>query len=142
MSLAVLAWRLKGWSASGVRFGQAVGTEPVPAQELRQPVSLLLGRAEGKGRIAGEAVDAHADRDRCPPAGDLLEHLQADLVGLTAAARLYGIGEGEQPGPAEQLHHLTGKSRMLLVPGGPRGQFPVAQLSRHGQQVALLILSK
>lgn len=47
--------------------------------------------------MAGQTV--HADRDsHCRPARrEFFEHLQVDLVGLTAAAPLLGVRQAQQP---------------------------------------------
>ena len=77
--------------AARLGLGQAVRREQVAAEQVRQPPGLLLGRARGGQGVAGEHVDAHAHGHRAPAAGQLLEHLQVDDVGLAAAAVLLGV---------------------------------------------------
>src|SRR4051794_17688360 len=78
--------RLQG-SRVGARtgFGQTVGTEQLATQHLGQPLLLLLVAAEVRKWKARQRVHTDAERDRRPAAGELLEHLQINLVRLTAA---------------------------------------------------------
>jgi hypothetical protein len=46
-------------------------------------------------------VHGQADADRHPSAGDLLQHLQIDLIRLAGTAVLLRVGQAEQAGLAE-----------------------------------------
>ena len=61
--------------------------------------------------------------------GDLLEHLQVDLVGLAAAAVLLGVGEPEHAGLAEHREHVAREGLGGLGLGDPGVQL----LGRRGR---------
>ena len=91
----------RGRVGAGVRLGEAVRAEQLAAEHVRQPaLPLLLGAVGGQAE-AGQRVHGDADADRGPDRADLLEHLEVDLVGHPAAAVLLGVGQPQQPGPAE-----------------------------------------
>ena len=104
---------------AGVRLGEAVGAEQVPAEHVRQERLLLLLGAAGHQAEAAERVHGDADPDAGPDAGDLLEDLQVDLVGLGAAAVLLGVGEPQHPGLPEQREDVAGEGLGGLGLGGP-----------------------
>jgi hypothetical protein len=75
-------------------------------------------------------VHRHGDRDGRPPRGELLEHLQVDLVGLAAAAELLRIGQPEQARPAQGREEALGVGLGALVVVHARRQFLVGDLAR------------
>ncbi len=107
---------------AGLRFGQAVGTEALTGEQLRQQPGALLVRAEGRRRVAGERVHADRQRNREPGAGQHLQYLQVGPVRLTAAAVLLGVGQAEEPGPSEGSDQLPRElTRALSIVGtGPQ----------------------
>jgi hypothetical protein len=58
---------------------------------------------------------AQADADRHPRGGDLLQHLEIDLVRDLAAAPALGVRQPQQPDFAEQPELLAGELRCLFV---------------------------
>ena len=80
-------------------------------------------------------TDGHAH----PGRGDLLDHLEVDLVGLGAAAELLGIGQREQARAAEGAERLDreaglgGGGALGVVDPGP--QLLVADLAGQVDQV-------
>ena len=79
-----------------------------------------------------------AQRHGQPARGELLEHLQVDLVRLAAAAELLRIGQRQQPGPTEQREHVARELPGRLGRGRPGRQLPVGDLDRQVQQIASL----
>jgi len=83
----------RGRVGTGMRLAQAVGAQQLAAEQVRQePLPLLLGAA-GEQPEAGEGVYRDADADAGPHRGDLLEHLEVNLVGLTSPAVLLRVGQ-------------------------------------------------
>ena len=95
---------------AGVRLRQAVGAEQLPADHVRQQVAALRLGAELVDRDAGQRVHADAERDAGPPRGQLLDHLEVDLVGLPAAADVLAEGQAEQAGLARASGRPRGGS--------------------------------
>ncbi len=85
------------------------------SQRLR--CSSLPNFASGK---QDERVHRYAEADREPGAGQLLEHLQVDLVRLRRAAVLLRVGQAEQPGAAQRPEHVAGELAAVLELGCPR----------------------
>ena len=52
-------------------------------------------------------MHGHAERHRHPPGGELLEHLQVHLVGLTPAAELLRVRQRQQAGLTQGGEHLA-----------------------------------
>ena len=90
-----------------MRLRQAVGAEQLPADHVGQQVAALRLGAEPVDREAGQRVHADAERDAGPAGGELLDHLQVDLVGLTAAADVLAEGQAEQPGVARAVRKTS-----------------------------------
>jgi len=80
----------------------------------------------------------HARRygNRGPAGGELFEHLEIDLIGLAAAADLFGVGETEQAGRAEGLEHLGRVAFVCLVLRRARREFVQREVPRQGDQVS------
>ena len=102
----------RGGVGAGVRLGQAVGAEQLPADHVRQQVAALRLGAELVDRVAGQRVHADAQRDAGPAGRELLDHLQVDLVGLAAAADVLAEGQAEQAGVAR----ASGRPRAGTAP--------------------------
>jgi hypothetical protein len=128
-----------GWVGAGVRLREAVRTEQPAADELREDVATLLGRAEPVDGEAGQRVDAQPQGHARPSGGQLLDDLEVDRVGLRATADVLGEGQPEQAGVAEQPEHLAGKALLALVLRGLRCQFGVGDLA--GQRDEILGLA-
>lgn len=70
---------------------------------------------------------------------DLLDDLEVDLVGLAAASVLLGIGEADQPGPAECAEDVTREAFGGLVGGGPGCEGTVGDLPGQVEQFGRLL---
>ena len=97
--------------------------------------SPLLVGARGHQPEARQCVHADADPDAGPDGGDLLEHLEVDLVRLAAAAVLLGVGQPEQAGATEQPEHLAGEALLGLGARGERQQLVGGQVADQPEQV-------
>ena len=104
-----------GGVGAGVRLGQAVGAEQLPAHHVGQQVAALGLGAEPVDREAGQRVHADAERDAGPARRELLDDLQVDLVGLAAAADVLAEGQAEQAGVPERAEHLAREALLALV---------------------------
>ena len=90
-------------------------------------------------------MDADADRDARPGAGDLLERLQVDLVGLPGAADLLRVRHPEEAELAELAEDVARERAVGLGLRGARRQLgggdvagePDDLLGLGGGQVAL-----
>ena len=120
---------------AGLRLGQAVRADPVARQHLGQPPLLLLLGSERQERVRRQAVHADRDRDRRPAGRDLLEHLQIDLVGLTAAAPFLGLGQAQQPCRSELGEHAVGIGLGALVFVDDRVEQLVDDVSGQGDEL-------
>nr|BFE56650.1 hypothetical protein GCM10020063_011760 [Dactylosporangium thailandense] len=117
-----------GGVGAAVRLGEAVGAEPLAAEHLGQQLLALLGGAEGGEGVAGEGVHGDALGHGQPAGRELLEDLQVELVGHPGPADLLGVGQAEQPGPAEDLEQLAGEAALRLELVDARRQLAVGDL--------------
>ena len=88
--------------------------------------------------MAGQRVHADAESDTRPAGSDLLEHLQVDLVRLTAATVLLGHRQRHQVGLAQQGEDVAGEPLGLLVLGGQGQQLAVGDVADEVDQVVRL----
>ncbi len=113
------------------RLGQAVGAEQLAAEHVGQPALLLLVGAVRRDREAGERVHGHRHAHRQPGAGELLERLQVDLVGLAAAAELLvRTGRDRSPALPERAQHVAGERRRRARRRRPWGASSESAMSR------------
>jgi hypothetical protein len=84
-------------------------------------------------------MDAHAHGDRHPDAGDLLDHLEVDLVGLAAAPVQLGIGQGEQAELAAGAEGLRGEAAGPLEGVDLGGEFLAAYVPGHLDELTGLL---
>ena len=124
---------------SRTRLGQAVGTQQLPAEHVRQPSLLLLLGAECDQWMAGQRVHADAERNRRPRRGELLEHLEVDDVGLSASPVILVVDQPEQPGPAQRPEHVAGELAALLVVGRARRELALRDVAGESQQLPGLL---
>ena len=123
---------------SGLRLGQGIGAELFAAEHARQPGRALVVGAEACQRGRRQRVHGDVDADAHPGGRDLLEHLQVDLVRLSAAALLLRERQREQPGLAEQREHVARELRVGLGLGGPRRELlgrDLADQRRSGREL-------
>jgi hypothetical protein len=67
-------------------------------------------------------------------ASEPLQHLQVDLVGLTAAAVLLGVRQPQQAGLAEDAEELARELAARLVLGRPRRHLAVHEVAGELQE--------
>ncbi len=79
---------------------------------------LLVGAVSGEG-VAGQGVDADAEADGETGRGQLLQHLEVDLVGLVAAAVVGAVGKSEEAGFGEEGEDLAREVAGFLLLGRP-----------------------
>jgi len=120
---------------AGLRLGEAVCADLFTRQHARQPTVPLRVGAERQQRMRREAVHADRDRDRRPACGDLLEHLQIDLVGLAAATPLFWLRQTEQPCGTQLREHPFGIGLGLLVRVHDRVEHLVGDIAGQRDQV-------
>jgi hypothetical protein len=84
-------------------------------------------------------VHAGADADAGPRGGDLLDHLQVDLVRLRAAAVLLGEGQAQQPRAPQQPVRLLGERAALLQLGRLRRELLGGEVAGEREQLLGLL---
>ena len=92
---------------SGLRLGQRVGAELFAAEHARQPGARCSSVPKRASADDGQRVHRDVDADAHPDDRDLLEHLEVDLVRLSATAVLLVERQRQQPGLAEQREHVA-----------------------------------
>jgi hypothetical protein len=122
-----------------VGLGEAVGAEQSAADHVGEQVAALLLGAELVDREAGEGVHADTERDARPAGGELLDHLEVDLVGLAAATDLLTERQAHQAGVPQQAEDLAREALLVLVLPGLGGELRVGQLARQGDEVPGLL---
>ena len=120
---------------SRVRLGEAVGAQQLTAEHVGQPPPPLVVGARGHQPEARQCVHADPHPDARPDGGDLLEHLEVDLVGLTTAAVLLVVGQAEQARATEQPEHLAREALLRLGARGERQQLVGRQVADQPEQV-------
>ena len=119
-----------------MRLREAVGAEQRAADHVGQQVAALRLGAEPVDREAGQRVHADAEGDAGPARGQLLDDLQVDLVGLTAAADVLTEGQAEQPGVARACRKTSrGKRSSRSYCAALRRQLGVGQLAGQRDEV-------
>ena len=112
--------RAPPWSAAPPRRSRCpprTGSTPRAARRRacrRRPALALLVRAERRERVAGQRVDARAERAGQPAAAELLEHLQVDLVRLRRRPACSSYGRPMSPALPRVRNSARGTRR------GPR----------------------
>ena len=129
----------RGGVGARLRLGQAVRAQQLPGEHVRQPGLLLLRGAVRRQREARQRVHGHADTDREPRVRDLLEHLQVDLVRLSAAAEPLVVGQREQTRLPQRSQRLPGERTVVLGRGDCGCELGVGDLPRQLEQVACVV---
>ena len=80
-------------------------------------------------------MHADAEGDAGPAGGELLDHLQVDLVGLAAAADVLAEGQAQQSGVPEHPEDLAGEPLLALVLRRLGRELGVGQLAGQRDQV-------
>ena len=123
----------------GAGLGEAVRAQQVAAEHRRQMLGALLLGAELGDRVAGQRVHAGAEADREPDRGQLFEHLEIHLVGLSATAVLLRIRQTQQASRADGGEDVAREALRVLLLGGPGTDLPRGEVAGEAQQVAGLL---
>ncbi len=123
----------------GLGLGEAVAADQLAAQHPRQPLAPLAVGAEVREREARHDMHAGRGGDRRPAGGELLEHLQIDLVRLASAALVLRVRQPEQAEPAHLREQAVGVDLVPLGLVDDRRELAVGEVANQVDEVVRLL---